>query len=93
MIIPEYIIIMTWILAAVIIAAIIAAIFFRLYIMFLSNEKENLFLSNEKENLRDRIQDYDYQIGSARNRLEKLKEEIRELEARELEIKKNGDNS
>ena len=61
MIIPEYIIIMTWILAAVIIAA-------------------------------DRIQDYDYQIGSARNRLEKLKEEIRELEARELEIKKNGDN-
>ena len=39
MIIPEYIIIMTWILAAVIIAAIIAAIFFRLYIMFLSNEK------------------------------------------------------
>ena len=84
MIIPEYIIIMTWILAAVIIAAIIAAIFFRLYIMFLSNEKENL---------RDRIQDYDYQIGSARNRLEKLKEEIRELEARELEIKKNGDNN
>ena len=74
MIIPEYIIIMTWILAAVIIAAIIAAIFFRLYII-------------------DRIQDYDYQIGSARNRLEKLKEEIRELEARELEIKKNGDNS
>ena len=42
MIIPEYIIVMTWILAAVIIAAIIAAIFFRLYIMFLSNEKENL---------------------------------------------------
>ena len=85
MIIPEYIIVMTWILAAVIIAAIIAAIFFRLYIMFLSNEKENL--------REDRIQDYDYQIGSARNRLEKLKEEIRELEARELEIKKNGDNS
>ena len=42
MIIPEYIIVMTWILAAVIIVAIIAAIFFRLYIMFLSNEKENL---------------------------------------------------
>ena len=52
-----------------------------------------MFLSNEKENLRDRIQDYDYQIGSSRNRLEKLKEEIRELEARELEIKKNGDNN
>ena len=82
--IPEYIIVMTWALAAIIIVAIIAAIFFRLYIMFLSNEKENL---------RDRISDYDYQIGSARNRLEKLKEEIRELEARELEIKKNGDNS
>ena len=73
--IPEYIIIMTWALAAVIIVAIITAIFFRLYIMFLSNEKENL---------RDRIQDYNYQIGSSRNRLEKLKEEIRELEAREL---------
>lgn len=84
MIIPEYIIIMTWALAAVIIVAIIAAIFFRLYIMFLSNEKENL---------RDKIQDYDYQIGSSRNRLEKLKQEIRELEARELEIKKNGDNN
>ena len=80
MIIPEYIIVMTWVLAAVIIVAIIAAIIFRLYIMFLSNEKENL---------RDKIQDYDYQIGSSRNRLEKLKEEIRELEARELEIKKN----
>ena len=78
MIIPEYIITMTWVLAAVIIVTIIAAIFFRLYIMFLS---------------KDRIQDYDYQIGSARNRLEKLKEEIRELEARELEIKKNGDNN
>ena len=67
MIIPEYIIVMTWILIAVIIVAIITAIIFRLYIMFLSNEKENL---------RDKIQDYDYQIGSARNRLEKLKEEI-----------------
>lgn len=84
MLIPEYIIVMTWALAAVIIIAIIAAIIFRLYIMFLSNEKKNL---------RDRIQDYDYQIGSSRNRLEKLKEEIRELEARELEIKKNGDNN
>ena len=70
---------MTWILAAVIIVAIIAAIFFRLYIMFLSNEKENL---------RDRIQDYDYRIGSARNQLEKLKEEIEILEE-----KKNGDNN
>lgn len=70
MIIPEYIIIMTWILAAVIIVAIIAAIFFRLYIMFLSNEKENL---------RDRISDYDYQIRSARDRLDNLKEEIKTL--------------
>ena len=77
--IPEYIIVMTWALAAVIIVAIIAAIFFRLYIMFLSNEKENL---------RDRISDYDYQIGSARNRLEKLKEEIKVLET-----KKNGNNN
>ena len=77
--IPEYIIVMTWALAAVIIVAIIAAIFFRLYIMLLSNEKENL---------RDRISDYDYQIGSARNRLEKLKEEIKMLET-----KKNGDNN
>jgi len=84
MLIPEYIIVMTWALAAVIIVAIITAIFFRLYIMFLSNEKQNL---------RDKIQDYDYQIGSAINRLEKLKKEIRELEARELEIKKNGDNN
>ena len=77
--IPEYIIVMTWALAAVIIVAIIAAIFFRLYIMLLSNEKENL---------RDRISDYDYQIGSARNRLEKLKEEIKVLET-----KKNGNNN
>ena len=77
--IPEYIIVMTWALAAVIIVAIIVAIFFRLYIMLLSNEKENL---------RDRISDYDYQIGSARNRLEKLKEEIKMLET-----KKNGDNN
>lgn len=79
MIIPEYIIVMTWALAAVIIVAIIAAIFFRLYIMLLSNEKENL---------RNRISDYDYQIGSARNRLEKLKEEIKVLEE-----KKNGNNN
>jgi cell division protein FtsL len=77
--IPEYIIVMTWALAAVIIVAIITAIFFRLYIMLLSNEKENL---------RDRISDYDYQIGSARNRLEKLKEEIKVLEK-----KKNGNNN
>lgn len=71
--IPEYIIVMTWALAAVIIVSIIAAIFFRLYIMFLSNEKENL---------RDRISDYDYQIRSARDRLEKLKEEIEVLETK-----------
>ena len=76
--IPEYIIIMTWILAAVIIVAIIAAIFFRLYIMFLSNEKENL---------RDRISDYDYQIRSARDRLENLKEEIEKLETKKETLK------
>ena len=70
MIIPEYIIIMTWALAAVIIVAIITAIFFRLYIMLLSNEKENL---------KDRIQDYDYRIRSARDRLDNLKEEIKAL--------------
>ena len=83
MIIPEYIIIMTWALAAVIIVAIIAAIFFRLYIMFLSNEKENL---------RDKIQDYDYQIGSSRNRLEKLKEEIEVLK-KEKELLENKNDS
>lgn len=78
MIIPEYIITMTWTLAAIIIVAIIAAIFFRLYIMLLSNEKENL---------RDRISDYDYQIRSARDRLEKLKEEIEALEAKKKALK------
>ena len=83
MIIPEYIIIMTWALAAVIIVAIIAAIFFRLYIMFLSNEKENL---------RDKIQDYDYQIGSSRNRLEKLKEEIEVLK-KEKDLLENKNDS
>ena len=70
MIIPEYIIVMTWALAAVIIVAIITAIFFRLYIMFLSNEKENL---------RDRIYEYDSQIISSRDRLKNLKEEIETL--------------
>ena len=83
MIIPEYIIIMTLALAAVIIVAIIAAIFFRLYIMFLSNEKENL---------RDKIQDYDYQIGSSRNRLEKLKEEIEVLK-KEKDLLENKNDS
>ena len=74
---------MTWALAAVIIVAIIAAIFFRLYIMFLSNEKENL---------RDKIQDYDYQIGSSRNRLEKLKEEIEVLK-KEKDLLENKNDS
>ena len=73
MIIPEYIIVMTWILAAVIIAAIIAAIFFRLYIMFLSNEKENL---------RDKMYEYGDQINSHKNTLYSLKREIEELEVK-----------
>ena len=81
--IPEYIIVMTWALAAVIIIAIITAIIFRLYIMFLSNEKENL---------RDKIQDYDYQIGSSRNRLEKLKEEIEVLK-KEKDLLENKNDS
>ena len=79
MIIPEYIIVMTWILAAVIIVAIIAAIFFRLYIMFLSNEKENL---------RDKMYEYGDQINSHKNTLYSLKREIEELEE-----KKNGYNN
>lgn len=83
MIIPEYIIIMTWALAAVIIVAIITAIFFRLYIMFLSNKKENL---------RDKIQDYDYQIGSTRNRLEDLKKEIEALR-KEKDLLENKNDS
>ena len=73
MIIPEYIIVMTWILAAVIIVAIIAAIFFRLYIMFLSNEKENL---------RDKMYEYGDQINSHKNTLYSLKREIEELEVK-----------
>ena len=83
MIIPEYIIIMTWALAAVIIVAIITAIFFRLYIMLLSNEKENL---------KDRIQDYDYRIRSARDRLDNLKEEIKALK-KEKDLWENKNDS
>ena len=79
MIIPEYIIVMTWALAAVIIVAIIAAILFRLYIMFLYSEKEAL---------RDKASDIQNQIYSAKNELYNLKQEIKELEE-----KKNGDNN
>ena len=67
MIIPEYIIVMTWILIAVIILSIIAAILFRLYIMFLFNEKEEL---------RDKASDIQNQIYFAKNELYDLKEEI-----------------
>ena len=77
--IPEYIIVMTWTLAAVIIIAIIAAIFFRLYIMFLSNEKDNL---------RNNMYEYQSKIDYAKTHLYNLKKEIEELET-----KKNGDNN
>lgn len=77
--IPEYIIVMTWVLAAVIILSIIAAILFRLYIMFLYSEKEAL---------RDKASDIRNQICSAKNELYNLKQKIEELE-----IKKNGDNN
>lgn len=70
MIIPEYIIVMTWILIAVIILSIIAAILFRLYIMFLFNEKEEL---------RDKAYDIQNQIYFAKNELSDLKEEIETL--------------
>lgn len=70
MIIPEYIIVMTWTLTAVIIVAIIAAILFRLYIMFLYSEKEAL---------RDRANEYQNQIYSAKNELYDLKKEIETL--------------
>lgn len=70
MIIPEYIIVMTWALAAVIIVAIIAAIIFRLYIMFLYSEKEAL---------RDKAYDIQHQIYLAKNELYDLKKEIETL--------------
>lgn len=70
MIIPEYIIVMTWILAAVIIVSIIAAIFFRLYIMFLYSEKEKI---------RDRANEYQNQIDYAKTHLYNLKKEIETL--------------
>ena len=73
MVIPEYIITMTWILAAVIIVSIIIAIFFRLYLMFLSNEKENL---------RDKLYTYDNQINAAKNTIYELERKIEELEAK-----------
>lgn len=70
MIIPEYIIVMTWALAAVIIVAIITAIIFRLYIMFLYSEKEAL---------RDKAYDIQHQIYLAKNELYDLKKEIETL--------------
>lgn len=70
MIIPEYIIVMTWVLAAVIIVSIIAAILFRLYIMFLYSEKEAL---------RDKAYDIQHQIYLAKNELYDLKKEIETL--------------
>lgn len=70
MIIPEYIIVMTWILIAVVILSIIAAILFRLYIMFLFNEKEEL---------RDKAYDIQNQIYFAKNELSDLKKEIEAL--------------
>ena len=73
MVIPEYIITMTWVLAAVIIVSIIIAIFFRLYLMFLSNEKENL---------RDKLYTYDNQINAAKNTIYELERKIEELEAK-----------
>lgn len=79
MIIPEYIIVMTWVLAAVIIVAIITAILFRLYI---------LFLYSEKEALRDKAYDIQHQIYLAKNELYDLKKEIEVLET-----KKNGYNN
>ena len=79
MIIPEYIIVMTWVLAAVIIVSIIAAILFRLYIMFLYSEKEAL---------RDKAYDIQHQIYLAKNELYDLKKEIKELEE-----KKDGYNN
>ena len=79
MIIPEYIIVMTWALAAVIILAIIAAIIFRLYIMFMYSEKERI---------RDRANEYHNQIDYAKTHLYNLKREIEELEA-----KKDGYNN
>ena len=78
MIIPEYIITMTWVLAAVIILSIIAAVLFRLYIMFLYSEKEAL---------RDKASDIQNQIYSAKNELYNLKQEIEELEAKKETLK------
>lgn len=70
MIIPEYIIVMTWILIAVIILSITTAILFRLYIMFLYSEKEKI---------RDRANEYQNQIDYARTNLYNLKQEIEKL--------------
>lgn len=70
MIIPEYIIVMTWALAAVIIVAIITAILFRLYIMFLYSEKEKI---------RDRANEYQNQLDYAKTHLYNLKKEIETL--------------
>lgn len=83
MIIPEYIIVMTWILVAVVILSIIAAIFFRLYIMFLFNEKEEL---------RDKAYDIQNQIYFAKNELSDLKKEIEKLR-KEKDLWENKNDS
>lgn len=76
--IPEYIIVMTWALIAVVILSIIAAILFRLYLMFLFNEKEKI---------RDKANDYQNQIDYARTHLYNLKKEIEELEDKKETLK------
>lgn len=76
--IPEYIIIMTWALAAVIILSIIIAILFRLYIMFIYNEKEKI---------RDRANEYQHQLDYAKTHLYNIKREIEELEAKKETLK------
>lgn len=82
MIIPEYIIVMTWALTAVIILAIIAAIIFRLYIMFMYSEKEKI---------RDRANEYQNQIDYAKTHLYNLKKEIETLKKeKDLWENKNG---
>lgn len=73
MAIPEYIIVMTWVLGAVIIVSIITAILFKLYIMFLDNEKRRLS---------DRISDYEIQIVRSKEKLENLEKEIKVLESK-----------
>lgn len=73
MIIPEYIIVMTWILIAVVILSIITAIFFRLYIMLLNNEKEGL--RNTMYEFKHQIDDYKSTLYSLKKEIEVLKKE------------------